>query len=281
MKMITLEGIPISVLTVCFNEAFSDYFMKFNATESYLQKRWKGAGIDFALSAGVMDDGKLVGFIVNGVRNYNGLKTAFNAGTGVIPSHRGNGLTEKMYQFLAPKFSENGIQSLSLEVIQENAKAIHVYEKVGLKISRALNCYTGKIKVEVPSTTQDLVFKKLETPEWETFKLFYDFEPAWENRNIAIKTCEELFSFYGVEKNNQLIAFAIIKDANLYIAQFGVHPDYRNQGVGQFLFSHLFSLYPTLKIINVEASATSVIQFIESHGFKNTVNQYEMVSYLY
>ena len=280
MEIITLDGVPISDLTVCFNEAFSDYFMKFSATESYLEQRWKGAAVDFLLSAGVMEDGKLVGFIVNGVRDWNGLKTAFNAGTGVIPSHRGNGFTEKMYQFLAPKFSESGIRSLSLEVIQENEKAIHVYEKAGLKIRRGLYCYSGEIKIEVPKTTQDLVFKILETPDWDTFKSFCDIEPAWENKKIAIKTCEELYSFYGVEKNNELIAFAIIKDKNLYISQFGVHPEFRNQSVGKFLFSHLSRLYSSLKIINIDASAGSVIKFIERVGLKNSVNQYEMVSYL-
>lgn len=280
MKIITLDGIPLSDLTACFNEAFSDYFMKFNATESYLEERWKGAGIDFSLSTGVMDDGKLVGFIVNGVRDWNGLKTAFNGGTGVVPSHRGNGLTEKMYQFLAPKFSENGIQALTLEVIQENELAIHVYEKVGLKIRRGLYCYGGELKVKAPKITQGVVFKKLITPAWDTFSSFYDMEPAWENKNVAIKTCEELYSFYGVEKNNELIASAIIKDKNLYISQFGVHPDYRTQGVGTFLFSHLSILYPSLKIINIDASSLGVIKFIESVGLKNSVNQYEMVSYL-
>lgn len=280
MEIITLDGIPLSEITSCFNEAFSDYFMKFKVTESYLEQRWKGAAVDYSLSAGVMNDGKLVGFIVNGVRDLNGLKTAYNTGTGVVPSHRGNGLTEKMYQFLAPKFSENGIQSLSLEVIQENEKAIHLYEKVGLKITRGLYCYGGEINVEVPKTTQNLVFKKLEIPEWDTFKIFCDFESAWDNRNIAIQTCEELYSFYGVEKNNQLIAFAIIKDENKYISQFGVHPDFRNQGVGKFLFSHLSTLYSSLRIINVDASASIVNQFIERVGLKNSVNQYEMVSYL-
>ncbi len=280
MKIITLDGIPLSEITVCFNEAFSDYFIKFIVTEQYLQQRWKGAGVDFSLSAGVLNNGKLVGFIVNGVRDCNGLKTAYNTGTGVIPSHRGNGLTEKMYQFLAPKFSTNGIESLSLEVIQENKKAIHLYEKVGLKITRGLNSYGGEISVETPTLTQDIVFKKIETPEWDTFKSFYDFEPAWDNKNIAIKTCKELFSFYGVEKNNKLIAFGIVKDKNLILAQFGVHPDFRNQSIGKFLFYHLSKFYASLRIINVDASADGVNNFIKRVGLKNSVNQYEMVSYL-
>ena len=280
MEIITLDKIPLSDLTICFNEAFSDYFMKFSATESYLQQRWKGAGIDFALSAGVMDEDKLVGFIVNGIRDWNGLKTAFNSGTGVIPTHRGNKLTEKMYQFLEPKFIENGIQSLALEVIQENIKAIHVYEKVGLKIKRGFHCFGGEIKIDSPKLTQDLIIKEIKNPEWGSFKSYYDFEPAWENNNVAVKTCEELYSFLGVEKNNKLIAFAIVKNENGTIPQFGVHPEFRNQGVGKFLFSHISTLHSSIRSNNIDASALSVLKFLETIGLKNTVNQYEMVSHL-
>ncbi|MFK7770916.1 MAG: GNAT family N-acetyltransferase [Saprospiraceae bacterium] len=280
MEIITLEKVSLSDLTACFNQAFSDYFIKFSATESYLQQRWKGAGIDFSLSSGVMDKDKLVGFIVNGVRERNGVKTAFNAGTGVIPTHRGNGLTEKMYQFMMPKFIENEIQSLALEVIQENLKAVHVYEKVGLKIKRGFHCFKGEIKIDSPLSNQDLVIKELKNPEWESFKSFYDFEPAWENNNLALKTCKELYSFFGVEKKDQLIAFAIINNKNGDIPQFGVLPNFRNQGVGKFLFSHISTLHSSIRSNNIDASAPNVLKFLESIGLKNTVNQYEMVSYL-
>ena len=280
MEIITLEKTSLPILTTCFNLAFSDYFVKFNATESYLEQRWKGAGVDFSLSAGVMDEGKLVGFIFNGIRDRNGLKTAFNVGTGVIPSHRGNGFTEKMYGFLMPKFQEHQIQSLGLEVIQENVKAIHVYEKVGLKRKRGLHCFGGTIKIEKLKSANDLVFKKLENPQWEVFQSFYEFEPAWENKKEAIQTCEELFSFYGVEKNGQLIGCAIVKNKDGNIAQFGVHPEYRNQGVGKFLFIQLASLHPSVKSNNIDATANDTLKFLKKVGLKNTVNQYEMVSYL-
>ncbi|MFK8009900.1 MAG: GNAT family N-acetyltransferase [Saprospiraceae bacterium] len=280
MEIITLDKIPISDLTICFNQAFSDYFVKFNATECYLQQRWEGAGIDFSLSSGVIDGGKLVGFIVNGVRDWNGLKTAFNAGTGVIPSHRGNGLTEKMYQFLMPKFVESGIQSLVLEVIQENIKAIHVYEKVGLKIKRGFHCFSGEIKIDSPKPTQNLVVNEIKNPDWELFKSFYDFDPAWESNNVAIKSCQKLYSFFGVENNNKLIAFAIVKNENGDIPQFGVLPEFRNQGVGKFLFSHISTIHSSIRSNNIDASALNTLKFLEAIGLKNTVNQYEMVSYL-
>lgn len=280
MEIITLDKVPLSDITACFNQAFSDYFVKFEVTESYLKKRWKGAAVDFSLSSGVIDKGQLIGFIVKGIREWNGLKTAYNAGTGVIPSHRGKGLTEKMYQFLLPKFIENGIQAMLLEVIQENIKAIHVYEKVGLKIRRGFHCFKGEIKIDLPNLKQELEFAEIKNPDWELFQSFCDFEPAWENKSIAIQTCKKMFSFYGVENNNKLIGYAIVKNENGDIFQFGVHPEFRNQNVGKFLFSHISKLHSSVRFNNIDASALSVLNFLKTIGLENTVNQYEMVSYL-
>ena len=280
MEIITLDKIPLSQITTCFNHAFSDYFVKFNATESYLQHRWKGAGVDLSLSSGVVDEGKLVGFIITGVRAWNGMKTAFNAGTGVIPSHRGNALTKKMYDFLLPKFKEEKIRCLSLEVIQQNVKAIHIYEQVGLKIFRGLHCYSGEIKVEIPNLGNEIQFFEIKNPKLCSFKSFCDFKPAWENNNKSVETNIEDYAFYGVENKGTLLAFAIIKRENGYLPQFGVHSNHRQKGIGKFLFGHLSKIYPTMKTNNVDASAIHVLKFLERVGMKNTINQFEMVSYL-
>ncbi|MEM6967244.1 MAG: GNAT family N-acetyltransferase, partial [Bacteroidota bacterium] len=176
MQIITLEHTSISDLTKCFNKAFSDYFVKFNVTEAYLQDRWYAAGVDFSLSAGVMDGGLLVGFIMNAVQEWRGLKSAFNVGTGVIPSHRGNQLTEKMYDFFLPKLIAQNIKCLGLEVIQENHKAIHIYKKVGLVISRGLNCYNGEIRSDLLVQVDGISFKEIKNPDWKKLQSFHDFE---------------------------------------------------------------------------------------------------------
>lgn len=280
MEIINLDKVPLSKITICFNQAFSDYFVKFNATECYLRQRWKGAGVDLSLSSGVMDGEKLVGFIIIGIRNWQGLKTAFNAGTGVIPSHRGNALTKKMYSFLLPKFKSENIRCLSLEVIQQNINAIHIYEKVGLKINRGLHCYSGTIKIKAPKLENDIEFFQIKNPTLFAFKSFCDFEPAWENNNKSVEENIEDYKFYGVKNKETLLAFAIVKADNGYLPQFGVDPNHRQKGIGKFLFSHLSKIYPTMKTNNVEASAIHVLKFLERIGMKNTINQYEMVSYL-
>ena len=130
-------------------------------------------------------------------------------------------------------------------------------------------------------------FQKIKTPDWKLLQSFCDTEPAWENNETAIKKNIHQYLFYGIknknaftENQNGWIAFVIIKKENGYIPLFGVHPDYRKQGVGQLLFFHLSSLYPILKINNVAATAIPLLNFLEKVGLRKTISQYEMVSYL-
>lgn len=280
MEFITLDKTPLSIITSCFNLAFSDYFVKFNATEDYLRERWFAADVDYSLSAGVMIDDQLVGFIINGVREWNGLKSAFNVGTGVIPSHRGNGLTEKMYQFLMPQFMEQEIKCLGLEVIQENIKAIYVYEKVGLKTKRGFHCFNGEIKIEQPKLDDKLEFVTIDKPDWNLFNTFLDYQPAWENNNHSIIKDFKKYSIYGVLKNNNIIAFAIIKKENGYIPQFAVAKNHRRKGIAKFLFHEISKIHPTIKINNVDSSAIPSLDFLNKIGLNNVINQFEMITYL-
>ena len=80
--------------------------------------------------------------------------------------------------------------------------------------------------------------------------------------------------------NEEMIAFAIIKKENGYLPQFGMHPDFRTQDLGNFLFHHLSKSFPIVKIINVDASADYALKIINEIDLENSINQYEMVSYL-
>ncbi len=59
--------------------------------------------INLDYSVGASIDGKLVGFLLYGIRNYNDVKTAYIGGTGVCPEHRGKKITQQMLDFSFPK----------------------------------------------------------------------------------------------------------------------------------------------------------------------------------
>ncbi|MEJ2113072.1 MAG: GNAT family N-acetyltransferase, partial [Flavobacteriaceae bacterium] len=102
MEIRTLAGIDnIKILTV-FNESFSDYFVPFRLTEDQLKSKIIADKIDLELSVGVFENGKLIGFILNGFDFINNQNVVYNGGTGVIPEKRGLGLTKQMYIFNLP-----------------------------------------------------------------------------------------------------------------------------------------------------------------------------------
>jgi len=165
-------------------------------------------------------------------------------------------------------------------VIQENVKAIHVYEKVGLKTKRGFHCFNGEIKIEEDVNKDDLKFVNINTPDWNLLKSFLDYQPAWENNTLSIKKDLEKYSIYGVFKNNNIIAFAIVKKENGYIPQFAVSKKHRSNGVAKFLFYEISKIHPTIKINNVDSSALSSLNFLNKIGLKNVINQFEMITYL-
>src|SRR5687768_6451246 len=120
MEIKSLENTPLAEIAACFNLAFSDYFVKFAATEEYLKNRWRANSVDYSLSFGAFENGKLVAFIIHGIDKLNGKKTAYNAGTGVIPEFRGQKLVAQLYDFALSRLKAAGILQSTLEVITQN-----------------------------------------------------------------------------------------------------------------------------------------------------------------
>ena len=101
-----------------------------------------------AVSVGAFADRTLVGFILNGVRDWDNEKTVYDLGTGVIPDFRRTGIMGELLNLVSTICIKNKISVYQLEVIQDNEKALTLYKKQGFRINRILNCYqlTGKIK---------------------------------------------------------------------------------------------------------------------------------------
>ena len=119
-----LEGIEFDRIADCFLKSFANYYVKVPTDKNYYKNRWEMAKVDYALSYGMFDGEKLIGFIINAIDNRNGKRIAFNTGTGVLPEYRGRGIVKSIYDFAIPDLKNSGITKCLLEVIIENIKAI-------------------------------------------------------------------------------------------------------------------------------------------------------------
>jgi len=274
-KILPLSEIPYAQFVACYNEAFSDYFIKFEVDEAYLRWKSNGARVNYDLSAAVLEDDKMVAFVVTGVDDWQGLKTAYNGGTGVIPSQRGNRLTSEIYDFLMPKFKAADIEQCTLEVIMKNFKAVKVYEHLGFKIERGFNCFSGEMNVEPKPLANGLDIRET-TLDKDLFQSFWDYQPSWESTFAAIERNLDSFIIKGIFDGEACVGYVIYRPQMGYIVQMGVHKKYRNQSLGKHLFKEVLKDSPILKINNVESNAWSMLSFLQKAGLKNPINQYEM-----
>ena len=276
MQIRNLINTNFQAIVNCFNEAFANYFVPINATTEYLTLRWKGARINPKLSFGVFDSDKIVAFMFIGVGKHYGKLTAHNDGTGVLPAYRGNRLVDKMYEVALPKFRAKGIEQCSLEVIQENARAIKVYEQIGFKKLRGVNCYGGEIISKNTLIPTHLKIQKTSQPSWTLYEECFDFVPCWNNALAYVKNLQKTFEIIEVIDNQKFAGLAIV-DKSGALPIFGIHPNYRNKGYGRILFEYMAKTKPKLRTNNIEETAITTLQFLENMGMNNSINQYEML----
>lgn len=270
-----LENISLEVLLGTFNESFSDYFVRLQLTKEQLERKLVSDSIDLSLSAGVFESERLIGFILHGIALVNGEKAAYNAGTGVIPSKRGQQLTKLIYRFILPSLEAAGVKNCYLEVLEQNIQAIKSYESTGYKIHRTLICFKGIPQIQEDSKSYPVL--ALKEMDWDTWASFWDWQPTWQNATTALKNIGSGNNSIGIHLDEKLVAYASYNPQNNRISQFAVAKDYRKQGLGSALFQHIYNENKAeLSLVNVDAAAADTLSFLKSIGLTAFVNQYEM-----
>ncbi|MCB0630995.1 MAG: GNAT family N-acetyltransferase [Saprospiraceae bacterium] len=275
MQIKNLADTPFPDLIHTFNTAFADYIVPMQVEQEAMRLRWLSCRADYRLSFGAFDDDQLVGFMVTGVDEWKGLKTAYNAGTGVIPSHRGRHIVQQLYDKAIPAFKTAGIRQCTLEVIVGNDRAIKAYERVGFRKDRTLKCF-GKANFLPTRERRKWHFREAETPDWNTYREFREFPPSWENNRQAVAIAGEHYTCKELYEGEDLIGFILFRPESAYVAQFGVADWEDWLHIGHQLWQHVLRIHSGMRINNIEAEAGRSIAILEQTGLQNTIDQYEM-----
>lgn len=271
IKIHSLTHVDLEELSSLYNLSYQNYYVSINLSTEQFQGKLKMEDINLDYSIGASIDGKLVGFLLYGIRNYNDVKTAYIGGTGVCPEHRGKKITQQMLDFSFPKLKEQQVKNIFLEVNTKNDFAINAYEACGFEKTRTLNSYKG-IPILVVNPLHEIVeFSDLDLITSENF---WDIKPTWKNDIQSVKNIIEDCQINGIYEDGILVAYKIINKNNTRIYQFGVHHDYRNRYLASILFSDLKN--KEIKMINVDEREISTNDFIQSMGLELYDKQYEM-----
>ena len=248
MVMRTLTADDFDAVHTAFNEAFSDYVVPFSLTPAQLREMLTRRGWVPEASVAVEEEGRIVAFTLNGVEG----NTAYDSGTGVVPSHRRRGLSAKVMHECERVLRERGCDTYVLEVIDTNEKAIALYERLGFRETRGLQCWL----YESPSG-KDVTSEKV------------NLQPSWQNSDASIGRATDRHVRIG-NAENHLILFPSSGDV----------PQFRGVITTALLDDALSLAGRPLRILNLDERETAFARFLEDAGARRIVRQKEMAKSL-
>jgi ribosomal protein S18 acetylase RimI-like enzyme len=277
-----LDTISANELYQAWEKAFSDYVLQISKDE--LVKMLHRRGYDATLSFGYFEDGRLVSFLLNGVGEWQGMKTAYDTGTGTAKDFRNKGLATKVFQAAVPHLQEAGVQQYLLEVLQDNTAAISIYKQQGFTITREFNYFTINNALSTPRKPLNNHYrlKKIGLETVSKLNHLHDFEPSWQNNNAALLKKPENFEMLAVYEEDTIVGYGVIESLQGDIPQLAVHKNYRRQGLGTIIFNELLKLSktPKIRVINTDITCESITQFLQQYSIAQQGKQYEMVKML-
>ena len=276
----TLNNASIETLHEAFQNAFSDYQVEMNLPIETFKQMLQRRGYAPEISIGAFKDDRLVGFVLNGLRNLNGKTTVYDIGTGVIIEYRRQGVTSNMLLNVKEVLKQNQIEQYLLEVIQSNTSALQLYKKEGFKIRRNFSCF--KIDKKSYAPVKNHKVEHTDQMAWEQLREFWDFEPSWQNSIDSVNAVSKEFLYSIVHYDNTIAGYGIINKKTGDIPQIAVKKVYRGKGIGRSIVTDLIENTESQKIstLNVDDESKCMKDFLIKLGFEPTVSQYEMLLHI-
>lgn len=280
-EYLTAEGFPQAHATM--TEAFADYAVDMSymtAERSWLRNLKSGVHYDCSVAA--FDGDNMVGLTFVGLDDWQGEKAAFDAGTGIIPAYRGQGIAKAMFEFILPRLRERGVTKFLLEVLQPNMAAIRAYSKTGFKITREFACYDLPLDSFVAENLASGSFdvRIIDKARVQEFKTLVDWQPSWENSFSGMDRIEDDLIRLGAFHGDQCVGILVFYPLLGWIMSLVVNKDFRRQGAASSLVKALMANLPAgvdiVIIDNIDRCDKSMLAFFEKAGAQLLIDQFEM-----
>jgi len=280
MEIKSLGKTDFKTIFTAFSKAFADYDIQLNAHE--LKTMWKRRGFNPDLSFAAFERGNIVAFTLNGIGNFNGIKMAYDTGTGTLKNYRGQGLATKIFEYSIPFLKESNINHYLLEVLQHNTKAVSVYRKMGFKVTREFNYFVWEneeIKDEIKNSDTRYIIELFDINQYDSIPDFWDVYPSWQNSFESIQRTREDFINLGVFANKKLVGYCIFEPNSGDITQIGVDKAHRRNGIASLLLQEVSKLNKNTKtkLINTDITCSSIVDFLKTKNIEIAGKQFEMI----
>ena len=280
-RHLAIEDFPQAHATMV--EAFADYQvdMSYMTSERSRLRNLK-SGVRYDCSVGAFDGDKLMGVTFVGLDDWQGQKAAFDAGTGIVPDYRGQGIAKAMFEFTLPVLRDRGVSKFLLEVLQSNKAAIRAYTKTGFNISREFACYDLMPGSFVAENLADGAFevRGISKEEVQAFSTQVDWQPSWENSFSGMDRIEDELVKLGAFSGGQCVGILVFYPLLRWIMSLVVTREFRRQAVASTLIKALMADLPksvdVVKINNIDFSDSAMLTLFEKAGAEHVIDQFEM-----
>lgn len=272
MNIRLLSNEDLNPLYRTFTSSFANNEVRFQPSlDDFNYRIHKKLLLDMEISAAAFDGDEMVGFILHSSNLYEGIPTAYNGGTGVLPGFRNQQVAGQVYDFLIPRIQQKSLARILLEVVETNIYAIALYEKIGFTFKRRFKCYK-KVKQLDDKPEVEVIEGDMKDVDFS----FVDFNPCFIDSGDQLKRGNEQVLLAKDESGNS-IGHLIMQPHLGRISQIAVSRIHRHNHVGLSLIrkaqayteKHLF-------IMNIPEEEIGFDAFLKACGFENQVNQFEM-----
>lgn len=281
----SLEAVSIDDIYQSFYHAFCDY--DFQLTQLELETMIIRRGFVAALSFGAFHNDRLVSFTLNGIGMLNGLKTAYDTGTGTIKEYRGKGLAKQVFAFSVGPLKAAGVEQYLLEVLQHNAPAVAVYTGVGFAVSREFNYFKqtlSELRLPAAHLPQGYSIRPIGLDSTEDMMKYWDFIPSWQNSfdSVGRKLADFLLLGAFQQTTGSLAGYCIFDPVSGDITQLAVDKGHRRKGIASALLEQAKHQIrgQVMKLTNTEVSCQGITAFAEYIGLVLGGKQFEMIKAL-
>ncbi len=280
--MVKLRSVDVEGIHTAFLGAFADYALGSPAdlTEERLLLRMRKNAVDYGLSVGAYEGGRMVGFTLIGVDAWGGRRVAYDAGTGILPAYRGRGLARRMFEHALPTLVDRGVEEFVLEVLQENAPAIKAYKKAGFMTARELRSFVAPISAITGSAPSEWALHPIDPAQFERVAKEIDWLPSFENRVSAVRSIPDDVSLVGAFDGEECIGAYAYSAPLRWLLSLVVRRSHRRHGAGRALLVHAAEHVPEgvtrVAALNVDGADLGMQEFLTRLGFTPLVDQFEM-----
>ncbi len=279
LQIRTLSGTSVETIHEAFIDAFSEYEVPIDMPVEKLREMMVTRDLNPDWSVGCFDGDLLVGFILTGYREKDGVKTCYDGSTGVIKAYQRKGVGEMMLKELLQLLKEKGVSRFVLEVLENNTPAINLYEKYGFAKTRKLECFEiEKLKLRpVPDRGFGVSVVNPATVV-EKEKKYNLFTPTWQNEIQSVINIKENYTLVSLSCTNRLLCYGYVHKTKGDIPQIGILEEWKNWGLEAHLINELakHTESKNLIVLNVEEN-NYLTEVLKKQEFSNFVNQFEMI----